>query len=188
MFNKVYMSYILYKPIISSTRKSDISTPLLKYIYQNSSIEKIILCCGISKIFTTHNTFVHILTISALSQSEQKIIQDLLLNPVCQSEAQLNEMVTEWEKAIEKQNLHSKELVQCLFFPCLLELSSVLRDTCITYLQRLKKYPLQEILQFIYVRKIQFIDNFVLCFRTLLFRKQWQIQLRGKKLNIYPPV
>lgn len=52
----------------------------------------------------------------------------------------------------------------------------------------IKKYPLQEILQFIYVRKIQFIDNFVLCFRTLLFRKQWQIQLRGKKLNIYPPV
>lgn len=154
------MYYILYKPILSSTRKSDISTPLLK----------------------------HILTISALSQSEQKIIQDLLLNPVCQSEAQLNEMVTEWEKAIEKQNLHSKELVQCLFFPCLLEPSSVLRDTCITYLQRLKKYPLQEILQFIYVRKIQFIGNFVLCFRTLLFRKQWQIQLRGKKFNIYPPV
>lgn len=149
------MYYILCKPILSSTRKSDISTPLLK----------------------------HILTISALSQSEQKIIQDLLLNPVCQSEAQLNEMVTEWEKAIEKQNLHSKELVQCLFFPCLLEPSSVLRDTCITYLQRLKKYPLQEILQFIYVRKIQLIGNFVLCFRTLLFRKQWQIQLRGKNLT-----
>lgn len=47
---------------------------------------------------------------AALSQSEQKIIQDLLLNPVCQSEAQLNEMVTEWEKATEKQNSHSKEL------------------------------------------------------------------------------
>lgn len=156
--------------------------------FHQNSIEKIIFCSGISKIFTTHNTFVHILTISALSQSEQKIIQDLLLNPVCQSEAQLNEMVTEWEKAIEKQNLHSKELVQCLFFPCLLEPSSVLRDTCITYLQRLKKYPLHEILQFIYVRKIQFIGNFVLCFRTLLFRKQWQIQLRGKKFNIYPPV
>nr|XP_022343027.1 bridging integrator 3-like [Crassostrea virginica] len=47
---------------------------------------------------------------SALSNSEHKITQDLLTNPLCQTEAQLNAMVTEWERAIEKESFHSKEL------------------------------------------------------------------------------
>lgn len=119
------------------------STPLLKFKYTYIYIYIIIhiRCIWIdlfnlfsSKLLRKNNTLlwnfkdfyntkhiVHIFMISALSQSEQKIIQDLLLNPVCQSEAQLNEMVTEWEKATEKQNSHSKELVHCPFFPCLLE-------------------------------------------------------------------
>ncbi|XP_061194142.1 bridging integrator 3-like [Saccostrea echinata] len=47
---------------------------------------------------------------SALSNSEHKITQDLLTSPLCQTEPQLNAMVTEWDRAIEKQNLHSREL------------------------------------------------------------------------------
>ncbi|XP_062567845.1 bridging integrator 3-like [Saccostrea cucullata] len=47
---------------------------------------------------------------SALLNSEHKITQDLLTSPLCQTEAQLNAMITDWDRAIEKQNLHSREL------------------------------------------------------------------------------
>ncbi|XP_056004556.1 bridging integrator 3-like [Ostrea edulis] len=46
----------------------------------------------------------------ALSNSEHKVTQDLLSSPLCQTEPQLNAMVTEWDNVIEKQNTHSREL------------------------------------------------------------------------------